>query len=47
MIYGIQKGDFVLDTIDGKYQRVVSSVVSRNARTISESELEDVENMNL
>ena len=42
LIFGIQKGDYVVDAIEGKYQKVVSVTSSRNARSINESELVDV-----
>lgn len=42
LVYGAQKGDYVLDSIEGKYQTIVSSVSTRNARSIDESELVDI-----
>lgn len=43
MVRGMQKGDYVLDTAEGKYQRVVDTISTRNARSISDTELEDID----
>jgi hypothetical protein len=42
-VKGVERGDFVLDTIAGKYQRLVNVSASHNARAISDSDVEDVE----
>jgi hypothetical protein len=42
VVLGVVKGDFVLDAVEGNYQRIVSASSSRAARSISDSELEDV-----
>jgi hypothetical protein len=42
-VKGVERGDFVLDANAGTYQRLVNVSASRNARAISDSELEDVE----
>jgi hypothetical protein len=41
-VKGVERGDFALDAIAGKYQRLVNVSASRNARAISDSELENV-----
>jgi hypothetical protein len=43
LVMGAQKGDFVVDSLEGKYQRVSSVSVARSARAISDAELEDIE----
>lgn len=43
MTEGLQEGDFVLDSLTGKYQRVVYPIFSYSARNISDTELEDIE----
>ncbi len=42
VVTGVQKGDYVLDSIEGKYQKVISSGTGRNARSIADSEVEDI-----
>ncbi len=42
LVAGVQKGDYVLDSIEGKYQRVVSTGFGRSLRSIAESEVEDI-----
>jgi hypothetical protein len=42
-VQGITNGDFVLDTIEGDYKRVIHTVPSRSARSISDSERGDIE----
>jgi hypothetical protein len=46
-VQGLMNGDFVLDTIEGNYQRVTHTTLSRSARSISDSELENIESSNL
>jgi hypothetical protein len=46
-VQGIMNGDFVLDTIEGNYKRITRTTPSRSARSISDSELEDIETSNL
>jgi hypothetical protein len=46
-VQGVMNGDFVLDTIGGNYQRVTHTTLSRSARSISDSELENIESSNL
>lgn len=41
-VTGLTKGDFVVDSISGKYQKVIKSTSSRNARAIEDGDLEDV-----
>lgn len=43
MVCGVQKGDFVLDTANGNYQRVVAPSSARSARNLSDTELEDID----
>jgi hypothetical protein len=46
-IRGIVNGDFVLDTVEGNYKRVINTKPSRSVRSISDSELENIETSNL
>jgi hypothetical protein len=46
-VQGIINGDFVLDTIEGDYKRVAHTSPSRSARSISDSDLEDIESSNI
>jgi hypothetical protein len=42
LVMGAQKGDFVVDALEGKYQRVSSTFTNRGARAISDAELEEI-----
>ncbi len=44
-VLGMQNGDYVLDTITGKYQTVVDAKSSKNVRSISDTELRDIEDV--
>jgi hypothetical protein len=41
-VFGVQKGDFVVDGIAGKYQKICSGTSVGGARAVSDAELEDV-----
>jgi hypothetical protein len=43
VLSGIQKGDIVLDSVTGKYQKITRSAPQNGARAISESELKDID----
>jgi len=42
-VLGAMQGDFVLDASAGNYQRIKNKIISRNARSITDSELENIE----
>lgn len=43
VISGLRKGDIVVDSIAGKYQRIMSTLLGPGARAVSDMELEDIE----
>lgn len=42
-VSGLARGDYVLDGVEGKYQRVVKAASGRGARAVSDDEVADVE----
>ncbi|MBR1614985.1 MAG: hypothetical protein IJ673_05820 [Treponema sp.] len=46
-VSGTLKGDYVLDTSSGKYQRVIKANNSRTARAVQDDELEDIDESEL
>lgn len=42
VVSGLQRGDYVMDGKEGKYQRVTANAAGRGARAVSDAEVEDI-----